>query len=178
MMLDDRMPKQETMITIAKVGAPYRLKGELKLYVLSDSIETALSYGKWFIQRHQSDKWVLLEKEKVTRLGDKLLIQFDGVHTKEDAALFTNSLIGVPREALPQLTEDEFYWSDLIGLDVVNEKGQSFGVVKDIIETGANEVLLCQADKKEYLIPFVEDYVIDVDFNKREVLTRWQYDYV
>ena len=73
------------MIVIAKVGAPYRLKGESKLYILSDSVETALAYGQWYIQRNQQQQWVKLQDEMVTRLGDKLLIQFDNVNTREEA---------------------------------------------------------------------------------------------
>ncbi|WP_119344904.1 ribosome maturation factor RimM [Facilibium subflavum] len=170
--------KTQKMIPIAKVGSTYRLKGELRLYMLSESAEKALSYGQWYLQKPHTEAWLPLENESVSRVGDKLFIQFEGVDNKEEAALYTNALIGVPRSALPEAEEGAFYWVDLIGLQVFNQTGQSFGYVKDILDTGANEVLCCRAADKEYLIPFVKQYVLDVDMSQKKILVDWQLDYL
>ena len=165
------------MIPIARVGAPYRLKGELKLHLLSDSAEKALSYGKWYLKKPNMQHWEVLENESVSRLGDKILIQFEGIHTKEAAALLTHALIGVPRSALDALDQDEFYQVDLIGLEVKNPEGEGFGKVVSVLETGANEVLCCQDGKKETLIPFINQYVREVCLDRGYILVDWQSDY-
>ena len=165
------------MILIAKVGAPYSLQGKLKLHLLSSSIEKALSYGDWYIQEYRSNIWKVLEEQRIIQLGNKLFIQLNGICTKESASCFTNSLIGVPRDALPSLGNDEFYWDDLIGLDVFNENGDFFGKVKHVIETGSHDVLLCELHKREYLIPFVSTYVMKVDFGKNRIITSWHFSY-
>jgi 16S rRNA processing protein RimM len=171
------MSEREEIIPVAKVGAPHCLKGELKLHLLSSSIEIVLSYGIWYIQKPRLDTWEVLEKEKVSRLGSSFLIQFHGSNTREKAAIFTGSLIGVPKKVLPKLEEDEFYWNDLIGLDVLNEKEEIFGKVKDIIETGSNEVLVCELDKSEYLIPFSSEYVTEVSLDDKRIITVWRHHY-
>lgn len=170
----------QKMVPIAKIGAPYRLKGELKLYLLSDTttIEDALDYGAWSLKKANSDQWQLLSGEQVYRLGQKLLIQFPGVDSRELASSLTNGLIGVPRDALKAVEKDEYYWSDLIGMQVINHQGDDFGIISNILETGANEVLCCTKGDEEYLIPFVQQYVISVDNDKNQILVDWQYDYL
>ena len=165
------------MIVIAKVGAPYRLKGELKLYVLSDSIEMALAYGQWYLKKTNDRTWQALSGEIVSRIGDKVIIQFPDTQVKEIAAKYTNALIGVPRSALKDTEEDEYYWVDLIGMQVINQQKQVFGKVDDILDTGSNEVLCCKHEDKTYLIPFVSDYVIEVDRKNKMITVDWQYDY-
>jgi 16S rRNA processing protein RimM len=173
------MPQQtnDNMIVIAKVGAPYRLNGELKLYVLSDSIETALAYGQWFIKKTSDRAWQPLTGETVSRIGDKLIIQFTDANVKEIAAKYTNALIAVPRSVLKETAEDEYYWVDLIGMQVINHEGQTFGQVVDILETGANEVLCCKHQDKTYLIPFINEYVHEVNRGSKVITVDWQYDY-
>jgi len=167
----------QKMVSIAKVGAPFGLSGELNLHILSTSTEDALSYKPWYIKTPNTQQWSVLNNESVSRLGAKLLIHFDGVNTKEQAALFTNAMISVPREALKSTEEDEFYWVDLIGLKVVNQAGDDFGCVDYILDTGANQVLCCKKNQQEFLIPFIKNYVITVDRVQKKIIVDWQYDY-
>ena len=83
----------------------------------------------------------------------------------------------MPREALTPTNDDEYYWADLIGLQVINKEKQSFGQVVDMIDTGANDVLICQLKDKQYLIPFINRYVVDVDQANKVIRVDWQYDY-
>lgn len=169
---------QTPFIAIAKVGAPHGLEGDLRLHILSDSIETALSYGQWYIQKDAKTNWQPLQNEAIYRSGSKVFIHFDGLDTPESARVWTNGLIGVPREAIGTTSDpDEFYWVDLIGMQVINIRGDDFGTVIDILETGANEVLICQKDKSQTLIPFVKKHVLDVDTLAKTIKVDWEYDY-
>ena len=87
-------------------------------------------------------------------------------------------LIGAPREVLPATGTDEYYWGDLIGLDVVNTKDQPLGRVLGLIETAANDVLrVGNGDGQEQLLPFVAAVVLDVDLSARRVRVEWEADW-
>jgi 16S rRNA processing protein RimM len=83
----------------------------------------------------------------------------------------------VPRSSLPQQAEDEYYWSDLIGLAVVNENGMRLGTVANLLETGANQVLSVTGDNGEILIPFVASAIRQVDLQNRTIRVDWALDY-
>ncbi len=165
------MAESEQYVPIAKIGAPYGVIGEQNLILLATSMADALSYGQWFLL--QDGQWQLLEGEKVFQKGQKFLIQLPFVNDRQQAKDYTHCLLGVPRDVLPDLPEDEYYWSDLIGLSVVNLQGESFGTVIDLLETGANQVLCCDNNQQEALIPFVKQHVVRVDFVNQTILVDW-----
>jgi 16S rRNA processing protein RimM len=88
----------------------------------------------------------------------------------------------VSRASFPKAGKDEYYWVDLIGLDVINRQEEALGVVKELLSTGAQTVLVLEyteADGKpqERMIPFVAAYVDDVDLKVRHIRVDWQKDY-
>lgn len=168
------------MIIIAKVGSTYRLKGKLKLYFLVDSIEYVLSYDKWYIKKPSDTYWLELSNSSVSQRNNKFFICFSDANTKEAASKYINSLLAITRSALQDIEDiDEFYCSDLIGMQVKNKEGEIFGQVQNIIDTGANEVLYCKREKalSPYLIPFVKDHVIEVDKCLKLIIVDWKHDY-
>ncbi|MED7818800.1 MULTISPECIES: ribosome maturation factor RimM [unclassified Francisella] len=167
----------QDFIEIAKIGSTYKLSGELNLYPLASSIETLLSYGDWYIQLSGNNVWQLLKDESVLRRADKVYIKLANVDDANVAKKYVNGLIGVPKEALPKLDNDETYFKDLIGCIVVNSNDDSFGEIVDIIETGSNEVLVCKKESDEYLIPYVKQYIISEDLDSKKIVVDWEYDY-
>lgn len=97
------------------------------------------------------------------------------------AELLKGARIFVPRSSFPSASADEFYWVDLIGLDVVNREGEALGRVIDLMSTGPQTVLVIEyqdADKpKERMIPFVSAYVDGVDLPTKRITVDWQADY-
>lgn len=167
----------QNFVEIAKIGATYKLDGELNLYPLANSIETLLSYGDWYIQLPATNVWQHLKGESVLKRADKIYIKLANINDAETAKRYVNSLIGVPQQALPELAEDEAYFKDLIGCSVKNTNNDSFGVIVNIIETSANEVLVCKEDGSEYLIPYVKQYIVNEDLNLKKIIVDWEYDY-
>ena len=164
-------------VEIAKVGSTYKLDGELNLYSLANSIEMLLGYGEWYIQLLGQTSWRLLSDENVFRRANKLYIKISGVDDMNIAKQYVNALIGVPRNALPSANTDETYFIDLIGCQVVNTSGDPFGKVVDVIETGANEVLICKSGDDEYLIPYTKQCIVTEDIPGKSLLIDWEYDY-
>ena len=167
----------QDFVEIAKIGSTYKLDGELNLYPLANSIETLLSYGDWYIQLPANNIWQPLKGESVLRRADKLYIKLANINDAEIAKKYVNALIGVPKEALHKLCNGEAYFKDLIGCSVVNTNNDSFGEIVDLIETGANEVLVCKKESSEYLIPYVKQYIISEDFDSKKIVVDWEYDY-
>jgi 16S rRNA processing protein RimM len=100
-----------------------------------------------------------------------------GINDRDAAFALKGATVCVNREDFPEPDEDEFYWIDLIGLNVINQQNESLGVVKDLMETGANDVLVVKQDDTERLIPFVAQYVINVDLASKQIVVDWGLDY-
>lgn len=106
------------------------------------------------------------------------MAQLEGIVDRDAAEALKGTLVGVPREALPPVGENEYYWDDLIGLDVVNVGGARIGKVESLIETGANDVLCVRGDDgREHLLPFVATTVLDVDLAVRRICVEWEADW-
>lgn len=103
---------------------------------------------------------------------------FDGVIDRTAAEALKGVLVGAPRNALPATSEDEFYWDDLLGLEVVNSAGERLGKVGGLIETGANDVLrVCGEDGEERLLPFVSSVVLAVEKEAGLIRVEWGSDW-
>jgi 16S rRNA processing protein RimM len=85
--------------------------------------------------------------------------------------------VAVPKVELPPAEDGEYYWSDLIGMDVINAEGLCLGKVVDLMDTGANDVLVISGEHGQILIPFVAAYVGDVDTQSKQIKVEWGLDY-
>jgi 16S rRNA processing protein RimM len=176
--------KHVSFVVIGKIGRPHQLEGENRLYIYTKDVETALSYGQWWVKKASESSYYPLIDEKIYRLRpNKLIIKIPKINTKQQAERYSNALIGIPRNAMPELEEDEFYWVDLIDMHVVNHFQEYLGRVDDLIRTGANDVLLVKAFAQDdettsmRYIPFVDQYVSQVDHNNRRIIVEWYTDY-
>jgi len=172
------MSEAEQQIIVGRVGAVYGVKGWLKIISFTDDVESIFAYQPWRLLDKQSGQTL-----KVTdwrRHNKGLIAKFDGVDNRDAAQLLTNLEIAVAADTLPGLPEDEYYWRDLIGAQVVNLKGYHLGQVIDLMETGSNDVLVVKANAsdafgtKERLIPFIDEQVIkQIDLETRQIEVDW-----
>lgn len=116
--------------------------------------------------------------------ADGLVAQFEGVDNREEALRLKGRLIKVSRQLFPILPEGEYYWIDLMGLQVINREGLALGVVREMMSTGPHAVMVLDvvaseavASTRERLIPFVAAYVDRVDLQERRIVVDWQPDY-
>lgn len=160
-------------ITIGKIGTTFGVHGWLKVHTYTEFGPSILEYQPWLIQRpNGSTEPLLIEDAKFH--GDHLLIKIQGIHTPEAAKLLTNQLILIHRNQLPTLSADDYYWSDLIGLTVIDQHGVTLGKVTHLIETGANDVLVVKGEK-EHAIPYLPGRVVkSVDLEKQEIRVDWE----
>ena len=117
--------------------------------------------------------------------ADGIVARLDGMSDRNGAESLKGARIHVPRSAFPPAEEGEYYWVDLIGLEVVNREGVHLGVVRDLLPTGPTSVLVMEytetvdgAEKTaERMIPFVAAYIDDVDLKARRITADWGVDY-
>jgi 16S rRNA processing protein RimM len=161
-------------ITVAKIGAPFGVRGWLKIQAFTEHTENVIDYQPWFVMS-ADNQFTVLPIEKIDFQHGRLLAKIQGVETPEAARSYTGKLLSVPRDKLPTLSSGEFYWSDLEGLTVINRDGRVFGKVSYLLETGANDVLVVKGEKKQCAIPYLLERVIKrVDLAAKEIHVDWE----
>ncbi|QJR79844.1 ribosome maturation factor RimM [Alteromonas pelagimontana] len=169
------MSQASDNIVIGKIGAPYGVKGWVKINSYTDTPEGIFEYCPWIIgdsKEYQIDQW--------RTHGKTLVAKIVGVDSRNDAECIKNLDIHMLAAQLPELGDDEFYWRELIGMQVVTTQGYQLGVVKDVFNTGANDVLQVKAKandafgQKERLLPFDLDSVVQtVDKEGKAITVDW-----
>jgi len=163
----------EQYIVIAKIGAPYGVRGWLKIQTFTDNIENAIHYQPWYAEDSNGHLSPLAIAEVDGKNG-RLMAKISGVDTPEIARLYTGKLLHIPRSKLPKLKQDEYYWSDLEGLTVIDHRGDALGKVSYLLETGANDVLIVKGSK-EFAVPYLPGQVIkSISLEKQEIHVEWE----
>ena len=105
-----------------------------------------------------------------------VVAQLAGYVDREAARRLVGMDIAIREDQLAPVSEGEYYWQDLHGLTVLNKAGETLGIVKELLETGANDVLVVDS-MPELLIPYTPAVIDKVDLKKRIILVDWERDY-
>lgn len=166
------------MIVLGRLVAPYGVKGWLHLHTFGDDPESWGRMPDWWLSKDaDSPDWQLYHPEAVKLHGDRWVVKLLGVEDRSGAERMVGMYMGAPREALPTTASDEYYWADLIGLEVVNLQGELLGKVDSLLATGANDVLVVKEGKTQRLLPFVDNVVQRVDREAGRVEVDWGLDW-
>lgn len=162
-------------IVMARVASPYGVKGWVHITTYTELPGNLLDYAPWYL--HRQGKWQAIEVLQGRLHGKGLVVQLAGCSDRDAAARLTGSDVGIYREQLPAAADDEYYWDDLVGMQVTTISGVLLGVVDHLIETGANDVLVVSGER-EHLVPFISGQVIkSVDLDAREIRVDWDPDF-
>ncbi len=160
-------------LVIGKVGAPYGVKGWLKIHSFTDPKDNIVTYSPWQIE--VAGRWQAIEVSDIKQHGDGFIAHFNGYDDREIAKTLTNAHIGIEREQLASLDPGEYYWADLEGLTVIDQQGKTLGTVDRLIETGANDVLIVKEGKKQHMLPYLPgEVVIDIDLENKVMRVNWE----
>ena len=165
---------EDETICVGRIIGAQGVKGWVKVFSDTSPRENILSYSPWKIQTGGRMQTV----EVSGRLqGKNVVVKLDGVDDRDAAIELVGSKIYILPEQLPNLDEGDFYWSDLIGLEVESLQAEPLGIIETMMATGANDVMVLQGDR-ERLIPFVMDDVVrEVDLANNRVVVDWKPDY-
>ncbi len=171
------MSTQEKVV-VGKLGSSYGIRGWLKVFSYTENAESIFSYSPWLVQVR--GEWCEFSLEDWKRHGQGYVGKLKGLEQREDAQALTNAEIAINADVLPALSDEEFYWRELFGMEVVTTKGYNLGKVMDILETGSNDVLVIKANpkdafgQKERLIPFLDGQVIkSIDRLAQRIEVDW-----
>jgi len=159
------------MIVLGRISGLFGVKGWIKIYSYTDPREGILDYSPWYIKR--DGVWQTRELSSGHLQGKGVVAHLRGCDDRDRAAELIDCEIAVRREQLPELAENEYYWSDLQGLRVVNLEGVELGEVSHLFDTGANAVLVVKGER-ERLIPYTwGQAVCEVDLLAGRMLVDW-----
>ena len=112
------------------------------------------------------------EIKKIDPSGKFLFLELGGVSSVEAASDLVGSKLLLPREFLQELKEDEYYWHDIIGLDVYSDDGRHLGKIETIFPTGSNDVYVCKGGEKEMLIPAIADVIVQISLEEHKMIIK------
>jgi 16S rRNA processing protein RimM len=167
------------MVVMGRIVAPYGVFGWLKVVPDTEAFDGLFDYDTWWLGK--DDDWREYQVETAKVHNDVLVVKLAGIDDRDAAFACKGKQVAVPRAQLPAPDENEYYWSDLIGLNVKNQQGIDFGAIFDVFETGANDVLVVKkADapkNEERLLPFIAAVVLEVDLEAKTMLVDWDEDF-
>ncbi len=174
-------------VEVGRIHDAGGIKGWFKVLPHSASPEALFSSRRWYLQppekaaRPAFSGTQLLRIREAKEHSDSVVAQAQEIDDRAAAELLKGARVFIPRSSFPTPAEDEYYWVDLIGLEVVNREGVALGTVKDLMATGPQTVLVVgyeEAGKPaERMIPFVDAYGDRVDVAGRRITVDWQADY-
>lgn len=172
------MAASEEFIPVGKISGAFGIKGWVKVFSFTDPRTNILEYSPLFLSRQ--GEWIEIKVSGGHLQGKGVVMGIANVTDRDQVQPLIGSELAIKKEQLEPAEEDEFYWSDLQGLTVMNLDDETLGQVDHLLETGANDVLVVKAkgENTERLIPFVmEDIVKAVDLDKQLIQVDWSKDY-
>ncbi len=173
-------------IEVGRIADAWGIKGWFKVLPHSADPEALFSSKRWFLMPSERGAKTFsgVAKLAVTEAkihSNTVVASAHDVNDRTAAEALRGARIFVSRASFPTAEKDEYYWVDLIGLDVVNREGVALGTVKELLSTGAQTVLVMDFEQdgktQERMIPFVSVYVDNVDLQARRILVDWQPDF-
>lgn len=171
----------EGILRVGRMLSAFGIKGWVKVHSDTAPVENILDYQPWYLFR--DGRWQAVEVLESAVHARGPVVRLRGIDDRDAAETLNGIGIGVAAACLPVLPEGEFYWQDLIGLTVVNMAGLVFGVVAELLETGANDVLVVKPcigsmDQQQRLVPWVQGTVVQrVDLAAQRIEVDWEADY-
>ncbi|MFK8080315.1 MAG: ribosome maturation factor RimM [Granulosicoccus sp.] len=190
------MDNASQRIPLGHITGVSGLKGWVKVHSDTNPRENIYSYTQWWLE--QSGDWRQISIVEGRPQGKTIVVRIDGISSPEQASELIGARIAVDRHLMPDLSKGEYYWTDLIGMQVRTSDELSIGTVSRLFETGANDVMVVKDEReqsevrteedtgkgqpekavKEVLVPWlVPDVITEVDLKSRVITVDWDPDF-
>ena len=158
----------EDLLKVGVITTTHGVRGEVKVFPTTDP-ERFLDLEYVILDAGREMK--KLEIRNVKFFKNLVILKFDGIDNINDIEKYKGKRLLVDREHAVKLKKDEYFIADMIGMDVFTEDGELFGALKDVMETGANDVYIIEmSDGKEVLVPAIKQCILDVDIENRKMV--------
>ncbi len=158
------------LIPFGKITKTHGVKGELKILPYSRRLDNLSTIERLYIKL--GDRQKPLELTILHRKYHKntAIVKLDGIDSVEEAQTLASKEVLVDKADLSELENDEYYWNDLIGLEVVTEEGKQIGTVKTLLDNAMQSTLVVTKDSNEILVPFTEPFIVSVDLDNSRIV--------
>ncbi|HXY61475.1 MAG TPA: ribosome maturation factor RimM [Nitrospirota bacterium] len=157
------------LITIGRIIKPWGVKGEVQIEPMTDFPERFKRVRRLYLVS-PAGREIVCELQSVRYAGSAIFLHLLGYNSPEHAKDFNGWFIKIPEAETLPLSEGSYYWFELIGMEVVTEKGDTLGTIVDIFETGSNDVYVMKRGRKEVYIPAIKEVVRHVDVKARRMV--------
>jgi 16S rRNA processing protein RimM len=173
-------------VEVGRIADAWGIKGWFKVVSHSGNPQALYTAKRWYLQPSERGAktfagTVILPIRQAKDHSDTVVAWAQGIDDRDAAEALRGARVFVPRSSFPSTTEDEYYWVDLIGAAVVNREGVALGVVRELMSTGPQTVMVLgyaqDGKEQERLIPFVSAFVDKVDVPGKAITVDWQPDY-
>ena len=173
-------------IEVGRITDAWGVKGWFKVLSHSSNPQALFAAKTWYLQPSERGAkafagTVLLPIRQAKTHSDTVVAWAQGIDDRDAAEALRGARVFVPRSHFPTTTDDEYYWVDLIGLEVINREGVALGRVQDLMSTGPQTVLVLAFEQdgkaQERMIPFVSAFVDKVELPEKRITVDWQPDY-
>ncbi len=166
----------DRLLEIGEIKAAFGVKGWVKVFSHCRPSEQIFSYPIWHIG--SAGQWRKIELQAhQQRPNGGLIAKLSNIDDRDAALFLAGQKVAIEKAELAELKDGEYYWSQLIGLEVITQKSEKLGTVIDLMETGANDVLVVKNQLTEQLIPYAGSVVLEVDIEAGRMLVDWEADY-
>jgi 16S rRNA processing protein RimM len=156
---------EKNLFPIARVVKPHGIKGKMKVEYFGEDPRHFSLYREVFIigEKGRPEPYEILE---ALPQPPRLILRLKGIEKVEEAEPLIGKEILIKKEVLPELGEQEYYWVDILGMKVETEEGKRIGKVKEIFNTGANDVYVVEGKRGEILLPAIEEVIQNIDLKR------------
>ena len=159
----------EQLLQVGVISSTHGVRGEVKVFPTTDDVKRFKKLKKVMLDTGKEQ--LPLEIEGVKFFKQFVILKFRVIDNINDIEKYKGKRLLVDREHAVKLKKDEYFIADMIGMDVFTEDGELFGALKDVMETGANDVYIIEmSDGKEVLVPAIKQCILDVDIENRKMV--------
>ncbi len=178
-------------VILGRITGVYGVKGWVKVFSHTEPMEAIVDYSPWYIraENRKQASWTKVKLKAGKRHAKTVVAKLENCNNRDEAMAYVGTEIAIELDQLEALKENnEYYWRDLIGLRVINQQDVELGIVKSLMETGANDVLVVTSESKseegaekntvERLIPWtMNNAIISVDMEQKFIKVDWDPDF-
>ncbi len=158
----------DDLLTVGKITGHFGVQGGVKVFSYTQPMENIASYADWYVGGR------LYKGITAKKHGKTIIAMLPEVDSREAAETLVGQMVAIERRQLVDLSNDDYYWHQLIGLSVIDKQGGHIGVVDSMFETGANDVMVVKNDNQDMLIPYLYGKtVLTVDLDMGQICVDW-----
>ena len=156
------------LVPLGELIKPHGIKGEIKVKFFNDKSRSLGDKQAVFLEDKKNNLYKY-KIEKVIYSFQKDRVKFFEINSIEDAERLRGFVINVERSELPDLDKNQFYFIDLLKYKIIDISSTFYGYVNDVLHMPANDVLVISLDDKEYLIPMIDDVILNINHKLKEI---------